>query len=110
MALPYTAGPSAAGAAGLATVPGRLGTRTRITGCVFSYSVAPAAPQTLTITGRQSRNQLITSVIAGGPQSLTFGSTGVEFDENETVDGVLSAGAGAVIATLDLLADFIEQP
>lgn len=107
MAAPYTAGPSAAGLAGLASVPGRLGTRTRITGCIFSYSVAPAAPGTLSITGRSSKNTISITVPNAGAQSLTFGSTGLEFDANETVDGVLSGGAGAVVATLNLLADFI---
>ena len=107
MAFPYSAGPSAAGAAALASVPARLGSRVRITGCVFSISVAPAAPVTLSITGRSSKSTLTAQIVGAGPQSLTFGSTGVEFDVNESVDGVISAGGGAVVQVLNLLADFI---
>lgn len=107
MASPYSAGPSAAGAAALASVPARLGAKVRITGCVFSISVAPAAPVTLSITGRSSKNTMTVQVVGAGPQSLTFGSTGIEFDPNESVDGAISAGGGAVVQTLNLLADFI---
>lgn len=107
MATPYSNGPAAAGAAAGATVPGRLGTKVRITAVVWSLTVAPAAPVTLQVIGRQSRITFTTQIVAANPQSLTLGSTGAEFDPNETVDGTISAPGGAVVATLDLLADFV---
>lgn len=107
MATSYTNGPAAAGAAAGATVGGKLGAKVRITAAVWSLTAAPAAPVTLTIVGRQSRIQFTTQIVAAGPQSLTLGSTGAEYDPNESVDGTISAPGGAVVATLDLLADFI---
>lgn len=109
MALPYSGGPGAAGAVATATVPARLGNKSRITGCVFSLSVAPAAPVTLAVVGRSSRTGMSVQVVGAGPQSLTFGSTGVEFDPNEIVDGFITAPGGAVVATLTLLADYVPQ-
>lgn len=106
MSTPYRDTSPGANVDAVATVRGRIGQHISVRSTAFSYNAAPTAGR-LRILGLTSGWNVDVDVIAGGPDLIDFGESGVTFQMGEDVEGRIFAAGAAVTGKVTLNVDFV---